>query len=387
MTTTDTLLILSFSRLEQDARLRRQIALFADRYRVVTAGWGPPVPGAERHVELPVPVSAGWRRRVRFYVEAVLLRLHAYRLLYWTQPAVRTARRVVRRERPDRILANDIETLPLALGLAPGASVHADLHEFYPGLHDDNPRWVRVRKPYLEWLIRRYAPRAGSLTTVGASVAEAYRPFGLDLDVVTNSPSFVAMEPTPVGYPVRIVHPGASLRSRRLENMVAAVAASTADVRLTLFLTGNDPAYVAELRALAEGLGDRVRVEDAVPHDELLALVNTYDVGIHVLPPTVTNNALALPNKFFDYVQARVGVVVGPTPAMARLVQEHGLGAVTDGFDVDAVRAVVDALTPERVAGWKRAADAAAHELSAEAQLPVWVRAVERLRPARRSGD
>ncbi|WP_264029961.1 glycosyltransferase family 1 protein [Cellulosimicrobium sp. SH8] len=383
--TTDTLLILSFSRLEQDARLRRQIALFAETYRVVTAGWGPPVPGAERHIELRVPPSVGWRRRARFYVEALLLRLHAYRLLYWSQPAVRSARRALRRERPARILANDIESLPIALRLAPGSSVHGDLHEFYPGLHDDNPRWVRVRQPYLEWLIRRYAPRAGSLTTVGASVAEAYRPFALELGVVTNSPSYVAMEPTPVADPVRIVHPGASLRGRRLENMVNAVAASTADVRLTLFLTGNDPGYVAELRALAEETDGRVRVEDAVPHDELLALVNTYDVGIHVLPPTVTNNALALPNKFFDYVQARVGVVVGPTPAMARLVREHGLGAVTDGFDADAIRAVIDELTPERVDGWKRAADAAARELSAEAQLPVWQRAVEGLRPARRA--
>ncbi|MCO7274286.1 glycosyltransferase family 1 protein [Cellulosimicrobium cellulans] len=382
---TDELLILSFSRLEQDARLRRQIALFAERYHVVTAGWGPPVPGAERHIELPVPPSAGWRRRARFYVEALLLRLRAYRLLYWSQPSVRSARRVLRRERPGRVLANDIDSLPLALWLAPGSSVHGDLHEFYPGLHDDNPRWVRVRKPYLEWLIRRYAPRVGSLTTVGESVAEAYRPFGLEPGVVTNSPAYVAMEPTPLDGAVRIVHPGASLRSRRLENMVRAVASSTADVRLTLFLTGNDPAYVAELRTLAEGLGGRVRVEDAVPHDELLAVVNSYDVGIHVLPPTVTNNALALPNKFFDYVQARVGVVVGPTPAMAGLVREHGLGAVTDGFDADAIRAVVDELTPERVAGWKRAAAAAARELSAEAQLPVWLRAVEGLPSARAS--
>ncbi|PTU57312.1 glycosyltransferase [Sphaerisporangium cinnabarinum] len=386
MTTTDTLLILSFSRLEQDARLRRQIALFADRYHVVTAGWGPAVPGAARHVELRVPASAGWRRKARFYAEAVLLRLHAYRLLYWSQPAVRSARRALRRERPDRVLANDIDALPLALGLAPGSSVHGDLHEFYPGMHDDNPRWVRLRKPYLEWLVRRYASRAHSLTTVGESVAEAYEPLGLRPDVVTNSPAYVRTAPTPVGSPVRIVHPGASLRGRRLENMMTAVATSTADVRLTLYLTGNDPAYVEELRALARRLGERVQVADAVPHDELLDVINAHDVGIHVLPPTVTNNALALPNKFFDYVQARVGVVVGPTPAMARLVREHGLGAVAEGFDVDAIRAVVDALTPEAVAGWKRAADEAAELLSAEAQLPVWVRAVAALRPARARG-
>ncbi|WP_022888311.1 glycosyl transferase [Agromyces italicus] len=379
---TDTLLILSFSRLEQDARLRRQIALFSETYRVVTAGWGPAVVGADRHVELPVPPT-GRRRRARFYAEGMLLRLRAYRLLYWTDPTVRAARKALRSERPDRVLANDIETLPLALTLAPGPSVHADLHEFYPGLHDDNPHWVRWRKPYLEWLIRRYAPQAASLTTVGSTVADAYRPFDLEADVVTNSPAFAPVEPSQVHTPISIIHPGASLRSRRLENMLRGVAASSADVSLTMYLAPNDPAYVAELRRLAATLGDRVRVEDAVPHDELLGLISAHDVGIHVLPPTVTNNALALPNKFFDYVQARVGIIVGPTPAMSGLVREHSLGAVTDGFEVDDIRRVVDELTPETVARWKASVDAAARSLSAESQLPVWDRAVGSLQPAR----
>ena len=280
------------------------------------------------------------------------------------------------------VLANDIETLPLALMLAPGQSVHADLHEFYPGLHDDNPHWVRLRKPYLEWLIRRFAPAAASITTVGSTVAEAYRPFGLEADVVTNSPAFATIEPTPVHTPISIIHPGASLRSRRLENMLHAVAASSADVTLTMYLAPNDPAYVAELRGLARTLGERVRVEDAVPHDELLGLINSHDVGIHVLPPTVTNNALALPNKFFDYVQARVGIIVGPTPAMSGLVQEHSLGAVTEGFDVDDIRRVVDGLSPETVVQWKASVAAAARSLSAEAQLPVWDRAIAALQTA-----
>jgi hypothetical protein len=376
----DTLLIVSFSRLEQDARLRRQISLFADRYQVVTAGWGAPVAGASRHIELPMPPAAGWRRRVRFYVEAALLRLHAYRLLYWTDPTVRGAWRALRRERPDRIIANDIETVPLALKLAPAASVHADLHEFYPGLHDDNPRWVRLRKPYLEWLIRHSPARAASVSTVGEAVAEAYRAFGISAKVVTNSPAFRELPPTPVGRPIRLVHPGAALRSRRIEQMMRAVASSSADVCLTVYLTPNNADYVAELTSLARDLGDRVRVEPAVPHDELLHLINSFDVGIHVLPPTVTNNALALPNKFFDFVQARVGVIVGPTPGMAGLVTELGFGAVTDGFEEADIRRVVDTLSTDRVSAWKEAADAAARDLSAEQQLPVWVDAIAALK-------
>ncbi|NLF05994.1 MAG: glycosyltransferase family 4 protein, partial [Actinomycetales bacterium] len=107
--------------------------------------------------------------------------------------------------------------------------------------------------------------------------------------------------------------------------------------------------------------------------------LNDFDLGVHVLPPVSFNNAWALPNKFFDFVQARLGVVVGPSPEMARLVREHGLGAVAEDFSAKALTAVLDALTPDRVTAWKQASHAAARELSAESQVQTWHRAVTAL--------
>lgn len=375
----DSLLIVSFSRLDQDARLRRQIALFADRYRVVTAGFGPGVPGAQRHIELPVPAGTGVRRRLRAYAEAILLRVRAYRFMYATDPMVRAARRALRGERFDRVLANDIQTVPLALGLASATRVHADLHEYYPGLHDDIPAWVRLRQPYFEWLLRSFATRVASVTTVGQGVADAYLDRGIVAAIVTNAPDFRDGTPSPVHSPIRLVHAGAALPSRRIERMMRAVAAASSDVVLTVHLTPNTPGYLAELRRLADELGPRVRVEPPVPHAELIDRLSEHDVGIHVLPPDVTNQALSLPNKFFDFVQARLAIVVGPTPGMASLVDRYGLGVVTPGFDVEDIGQVVDSLDHDTVSTWKRAADAAAATLSAESQLPVWVDAVAAL--------
>src|SRR5699024_12280331 len=78
----------------------------------------------------------------------------------------------------------------------------------------------------------------------------------------------------------------------------------------------------------------RVRVHDAVPYGELHAVLNGYDVGVFVCPPTTFNLANALPNKVFHFVQARLALVVSPTPEMRDLVADHDLGAVTAGFDV-----------------------------------------------------
>ncbi|WP_309128020.1 glycosyltransferase family 1 protein [Microbacterium sp.] len=371
------LLILSYSPISRDARVLRQVKLFSERFDVTTLGFGEAVDGVAAHYEITVPT--GTRRRMRAYIEAVLLRLHLYRLMYWTDPLVRATRRALRGKYPQRILANDIYTVPLALRLAPAESIHTDLHEYYPGLHDDSAQWRRLRQPYLTWIVETYGARPVSASTVGAEIADAYRRHGIEAQVVANAPAYLPYSPGTVSAPIRLVHAGAALPTRRIETMMRAVAESSADIELSVLLTPNNPAYVAELEQLARSLGPRVRMLPPVDHHDLLPTLNRYDVGIHVLPATVTNQALALPNKFFDFVQARLGIIVGPTPGMARLVEEHGLGAVTAGFEASDIRTVLDAIDAEAVQRWKKAAHAAAAKLSAESQLPVWADAIDGL--------
>ena len=95
------------------------------------------------------------------------------------------------------------------------------------------------------------------------------------------------------------------------------------------------------------------------------------------------NNRWALPNKFFDYVQARLGVIIGPSPEMARVLTEHGFGAVAAGFTAADLAAVLDGLVPATVAGWKQASDASARALSGESQAEAWAEAIDRLVGAR----
>jgi hypothetical protein len=99
-------------------------------------------------------------------------------------------------------------------------------------------------------------------------------------------------------------------------------------------------------------------------------------VAIAYLPPTNFNLAQALPNKFFEAVQARTGLIIGPSPAMVELLERHGLGAVAGDFSSAGLRAVLDSLTPELVDGWKRQADEAAEVLSAEYQSRGWETAI-----------
>lgn len=371
------LLIISFSDLNSDARLQRQIAAFAESYEVVTAGFGTRPDGSAEHISLPLPPSGRARSR-RMQIESVLFRARAFGLVHRTSPLLRSARKALRHVSADVVLANDIDAAPLAFDIVPAERVHVDLHEFFPGLHDDNPAWAAHRGVYNAWQVRRFAARAASTTTVAPEIAERYRAFGLDPEVVTNASDYQEREVQPVASPIRVVHTGAALAGRHLETMIEGVALSTADIALTLHLMPNDRAYIDRLRARAAELPN-VRVLDGVPHSALIDTLAQHDVGIHILPATSTNHRLALPNKFFDFVQARLGLIVGPTAAMAGMTRRYGFGAVTEGFSPRDVADALDALTPEKVAAWKRASDSAASEISAQHQVSTWVTAIDRL--------
>ena len=365
--TKPTLLILSFSPIASDARLLKQIAALGDRFELTTLGYGERPNGVHEHIRLPDD-------RVYWRYDRLGVVLRRYRRAYWTNPAVSFVSETVRPGAFDAVLANDIDTVGVALALRPRHGVHADLHEYAPRQKEDVPRWRRFVAPFVRWMCRTFLPQVRSLTTVGAGIAREYEArFGVHADVVTNSAPFADLHPVPVSAPIRLVHSGACLPGRGIDQIVDAVGRTRADVTLDLYLMPNDPGFLERLR-VAAAADARIRLHDAVPYERLIATLNDYDVGVHILPPVNFNNAWALPNKFFDYIQARLGVIIGPSPEMKALVEERGFGAVATGFDAESLVRVLDELSAERVSEWKRRADAAAHDLSAQSQVEVWRR-------------
>lgn len=367
------LLIISFSDIGSDARVLKQVRSFAGRYDVTTLGYGESPDPRVEHLRLDDADG------IRLWSRTDIA-LRRFEKIYWGQPAIRAGLAALRAgERFDAVLANDIDAVGLALALKPTHGVLADIHEYAPTQNDELMMWRLFVSPYVSWMCRTHLPKATSVTTVGQGLADEYlREFGVRCGVVTNAAPYMSLTPQPVGDPIRLVHSGASMPNRRLEVLVDAAIATRTDVVLDLYLMGNNPEYIEMLRARAAG-SERVRFPAPLPYAELVARLNEYDVGLPVNPPTTFSERWALPNKFFDYVQARLGVVIGPSPEMQRLLEAHGFGATADGFDAASITRVLDTLTPEEIRTWKTRADAAAHALSAEPQVRVWDAAIAKL--------
>jgi hypothetical protein len=305
-------LIISYSPLHRDARVLRQIRLLKDRYAVTTVGYGEAPDGVVGHVRIPDEI-------IYWHKDRRLLALRSYQRLYDSMPVQRWLRDHLPIGEHDVVVANDVDTVPLAIGLKPRRGVHADLHEYASRQNEESLPWRLVVAPYFRWLVRTWVRRADSVTTVSPGlVSEYWREFGVHAQLVMNAPQLADLAPTPVGDPIRLVHAGNGV-PERLETMLAAVDLLHTPATLDLYLIDQGNGYVPSLRERYAG-SSRVRIHEPVPTDEIVRTLNRYDLGVYVLPPISFNFRRALPNKLFDFVQARLGVVIGPSPDMATLV-------------------------------------------------------------------
>ena len=365
------LLIISYSPLYRDARLLRQIRHFTPDYDVMTCGYGEAPEGVVDHLRIPDDI-------IYWHKERKLMVARRYQRAYDTAPVTRWLRERLAPGQFDVILANDVDTVPLAVTLTPRGGVHADLHEFSSRQKEESRVWRLAVAPYYRHLVRRWVRRADSATTVGQGLARQYQSeFGVTCGVVVNAPSYAELSPTPVSWPPRLVHAGNGVAAR-LEVMFEAMSLVTNGATLDLYLIDQGNGYVPQLRERYPQ-GSAVTIHDPVPTAEIVSTLNAYDAGVYSLPPISFNFKWAMPNKFFDFVQARLALVIGPSPEMAGLVEKHHLGVVAQDFTPEAFAAAINALTPESLAAAKAASHVAARVLCAEGQVHGWAEPVAAL--------
>lgn len=244
---------------------------------------------------------------------------------------------------PDVIHAHDFPMIGIAERAAARGRLRGrtvkwiyDAHEYVPGVSLDDPRIVGA---YVK-LEREYIREADRVITVSAPIAdELMRRFGLD-----RRPSVVMNAPLPVpshqeaSVGVRqtagladdvplLVYSGGMAAHRGVHTIVDALPLLPG-THLALVVKSESP-YVESLRRSAEGLGcgDRLHVVPFVGSDEVVTYLSSATAGVHPLVHC-GNHEVALPNKLFEYLHARLPVIVSDVKAMAELTRQLGVGEV-----------------------------------------------------------
>ena len=137
----------------------------------------------------------------------------------------------------------------------------------------------------------------------------------------------------------------------------------------------NDRAYFDEIMHLIEQTPN-VHFRPAVDFDQIIPTIREYDIGLYILQPVNFNNRHALPNKFFEYIQARLALAIAPSPEMKRICEQYHLGVVATDFTPESLAASLKSLTSEQVNIYKQNAHQAAAIEHAEHYELLYRRAV-----------
>jgi hypothetical protein len=355
--------VVSFSNLERDPRVSRQLVALRDQYQLIACGFG------NLQMERVEFIPIGHRPK-SFPEKAVMgLRLLAqkHEAHYWQQPHVQEAYQKLSQSGAAVLLANDIDALPVTLKAAGDRPVLFDAHEYAPLEHEDSWLWRLLVQPYRTQFCSRYLHKSHAMFTVCQSIADEYCDvFGVHPTVVTNAPAFHDLLPSSVGETIELVCHTATMPARRLELMIEMMDHLDDTYRLTLILVpSGDDAYYNRIVQLANA-HPRVRVRPPVPLDQIVTHLNQYDIGVYLIPPSSFNTRCALPNKLFEFIQARLAVAIGPSPEMRNVILNHTCGTSSEAFTPRSLATAVAAIDRKRLEKYKQASHDAARVLSAE---------------------
>jgi len=218
-------------------------------------------------------------------------------------------------------------------------AVVLDLYEYYPGQFPDS-RFVNNTAPYYDYLLRTYSKNADLILVAAQGFQQKYQlNYGIkSLFFPGASPYFKQdasskrLEPNQI----RLVHHGIANRSRKIEDMISAVGRLPNNFTTHFYLMKSDgaPEYLDELKEFTIKF-ENVDILDPVPMELIVPTISKYDVGIYLLPPESENQKLLLPHKIFEFVQARLFCVTGPSVGFSGIVSDYDIGIVSKDFSAD----------------------------------------------------
>ena len=363
------ILILCSANHTSDPRVIRQEKILADFFEIKILS-----PGKITSKKLRVGLNWRFRQCSLLLRSFILSDNYNYKVF----PEAEVIRPQLFLERPTLIICNDLELLGIALEHKRkfGSKLVLDAHEFYP--EQSNSFFFRMLyKKHWHKLCSLAKNQTDGMITVCEGIAQKYlKDFEIkNILVIENCSNYVENNviSSVVKKPLRFVHHGIASENRKLELSIEIFEKLGPNYELDLYLVKKSKDYFDSLIQKVDLL-DNVRILDPVPFKNIVPTLAAYDCGICFVPGNTINHHYGLPNKFFEFIQARLAVVIGPSIEMEKIVKKYQLGIISEKFTTDSMVKEIQKMNTESVLKYKKASDEAAQFLCAE---NVWDKLVK----------
>lgn len=357
-------LLLAYTDLGSDPRVMKHFEALQQDYDMITAGISPIgkelqfVSIQEQHYWEDLvnrlsatpkgPLVAAALKGINFLRFKVFNRFYHRR--YWNKKRKADLRQLKALGHMDLVVCNDLNTLPLGAELAgKGTRIAYDAHEYHAEEHAERSFWVGFNRPLIHYLYRRYLHKADVCITVGENIAKRYgKEYNKPFAVVYNTPPYLALPPgAAVPGKIRLVHSGMYGQNRNIGELIKAMDLLPEQYELHLLITNpND-----ELRGLiaASAAKSRITLHPPVKLHDVARFINQFDIGVHLMAAVNFNNDNALPNKYFQYIQARVVTAFGPLSEIKLFTRQHDTGVICEGYTGQDLANALGKLTAEEI--------------------------------------
>jgi len=141
------------------------------------------------------------------------------------------------------------------------------------------------------------------------------------------------------------------------------------------------PTFPAYFKKLEKEVKKRknIRIISPVPYNEIINFTNKYDIGLFLCPPVSFNLKYVLPNKLFEFIQARLMVAIGPSIEMKKIVEKYNCGIIAKDFSPKTLAEELNKLTSERIMYYKEQSNKAAKQLNAESNYSKIIKIIDEL--------
>jgi glycosyltransferase involved in cell wall biosynthesis len=274
----------------------------------------------------------------------------------------------------DVILCHHINKLPACALLAKerGAKLIVNLHEYYPLEFEERIDW-KEEEIFRNKICKSFLPNADLILCVNNSIRKEYiNNFNLEPNKIIefpNSKDYYELYPSDIdSKKIKLVHHGATNPSRKIELMIEMMSFLPSNYTLYLMLMDSNLEYFNTLKA---NESERIIFVPTVPTKDIPHEINKYDIGVYIMPYSNFNEEYALPNKFFEYVQARLAIAIGPTKEMEVITNKHELGVVSKSFKPEDLAQEILSLSAEDILRFKSNSNTAARHLSTDSYYKV----------------
>ena len=301
---------------------------------------------------------------------AILLKLQFFESLLWTKETNQLKEELMQNSY-DLIICEDMHFLPLVFSIKKNAKILVDAQEYYPRWFEDQLGWRFFLQDFYKYICAKYLNKCDRVITVSEGFSqEYYKQYGVKSDIILSLPYYYQCSPSLINPDnIKLIFHGGVSPSRKTQLMIEMMDYVDKRFTLDLMLMPNTSRFFRWLRAEAKSR-QNVRIIPPVSFSEIVPFTNKYDIGLFIFPPTNFNIKYTIPNKIFEFIQARLAVAISPTPGMKKIVDEWDCGIISENFEPESLARKLNKLTVDKIKYYKEQSDRAAKVLNYETIKP-----------------